>query len=115
MDPHLRLIPASIGPDGAVEDTGREVLLIETITGSRYLLDMPRERFRRMPAADSHDLVIDGEWMPLRGHTRIRIDHRLTLSMGGSDLLTTSHVIRAFRIIDDDSAGLNDDRTETRP
>ena len=110
MDPQLNLTPASISPDGAVDYTGRELLLIETITGSRYQIDSPRERFRRIPAADGHELVIDGEWMPLRGHTTVRIDHRLTLSMGGSDLLTTSHVIRVFRIIDDDSAGLDGDR-----
>ena len=110
MDPHLRLTPASVGQDGVLDDAGHELLLIETITGSRYQLDMPRERFRRMPATDGYELVIDGEWMPLRNHTTIRIDHRLTLSMGGSDLLTTSHVIRVFRAVGSDSAGLGDDR-----
>ena len=110
MDPQLNLTPASIGQDGTVEDVDHALFLIETVTGSRYQLDMPRERFRRMPATGGYELVIDGEWMPLRGHTRIRIDHRLTLSMGGSDLLTTSHVIRAFRIIDDDSADPDGDR-----
>ena len=110
MDPHLRLTPASVGQDGVVEDVDHALFLIETVTGSRYQLDMPRERFCRMPATDGYELVIDGEWMPLRNHTTIRIDHRLTLSMGGSDLLTTSHVIRVFRAVGSDSAGLGDDR-----